>query len=34
MYNGGPKMGYSRRGKANTQKYAKEVLRRASIMSV
>ena len=34
MYNGGPKMGYSRRGKANTQKYAQEVLRRMSIMSV
>ena len=34
MYNGGPKMGYSRRGKANTQRYAQEVLKRMSIMSV
>jgi len=34
MYNGGPKMGYSRRGKGNTQRYAQEVLRRMQTMTV
>ena len=34
MYNGGPKMGYSRSGKGNTQRYARDILRRMQTMSV
>lgn len=34
MYNGGPKMGYSRRGKGNTQIYANKVLSRMRSMTV
>jgi soluble lytic murein transglycosylase-like protein len=34
MYNGGPKMGYSRQGKNNTQMYALDVLRKMQTMTV
>ena len=34
MYNGGPKMGYSNRGKSNTQRYARDVLRQMQTITV